>query len=116
MSAFEEFVLIVLRMLLVGWTTMKVVSFAGCRRRRMARDPHQGLKNVLFVALWAIFIGLLLFSQSHAQCWEINDVFYCPGGRETSKLDSAPYPQRQMVVDALAAVLTIVILAKCRLA
>jgi hypothetical protein len=77
MSAFEEIVLIVLGLLLVGWTTMKVVSFAGCRRRRMARDPHQGLKNVLFVALWAIFIGLLLFSQSHAQCWEINDVFYC---------------------------------------
>ena len=73
MSAFEEIVLIVFGLLLVGWTTMKVVSFAGCRRRRMARDPHQGLKNVLFVALWAIFIGLLLSmraDESDSYDWE----------------------------------------------
>jgi len=52
---------------------MKVVSFAGCRRRRMARDPHQGLKDVLFVALWAIFIGLLLSmraDESDSYDWE----------------------------------------------
>ncbi len=44
----------------------------GCRRRR-ARDPHQGLKNVLFVALWVLFIGLLLsmrVDESDSYDWE----------------------------------------------
>jgi vacuolar-type H+-ATPase subunit E/Vma4 len=41
---------------------MKVVSF-GCRRGVRVYDPHQGRKNVLFVALWALFIGLLLSSM-----------------------------------------------------
>jgi hypothetical protein len=57
-------------------------------------------------------IMMMMVSQSHAQCWEIDDVFYCPSGRETSKLqemlDSAP----QMIA-LLAGILTLVLLVKC---
>jgi hypothetical protein len=47
MAAFEDVMFIILlRMLLFGMTTMKVVSFGYLSQK----DAHQGLKNVLFVS------------------------------------------------------------------